>query len=180
SWQTTGSGGWPERPNNRSVGVFINNFGVTITKYEQHSFEPERAELIIMGDSISSSRVATSYEKGWAKMVTEMVGAGALLHSGGSNTAEDLLASINDSLRMRPKRVILAIGTNDCNNNKPDRYTEFASIVSQLEAIGTEVIISNVIPADASNTARWTRILEYNAWLQTNYGGTHSIVDQFS
>lgn len=183
-WPMTGSGSYPERPNNRSLGLVINDMGVTITKYELHTFEPNRADTIITGDSISVSRTASAYEKGWAKLATQFIGSSALLHGGGSNTCEDILNSLEDTLAMKPKRVVLAIGTNDCNLNKTNRYTEHQSIVSQLETAGAEVIICNVIPADNDGTtpsqvARWERIQDWNDWLTSTYP-SHTIIDNFT
>lgn len=177
-WPMTGSGGYANRPNNRSFGLMINNMGVKVTRYELFKLEPPRADLILMGDSISVSRVATQYEYGWAKRATSYWGQGAYLHGGGSNTAEDLLNSLSDTLAMKPKKVVLAIGTNDCNLDKPNRYAEHQSLVSQLEAVGAEVIISNVIPCGPGTG--FQRVLDYNDWLQTTYSGTNQIVDQFS
>lgn len=181
-WPTSGAGGYSHRPNNRKFGIMIRDAAVTITKYEIYQNEPSRANLVIMGDSISVARVASAYDKGWSKLATNYIGYGAIVHGGGSNTAEDLLNSLQDTLDMKPNKVVLAIGTNDCVLNKPNRYAEHQSIVSQLEAIGAEVIISNVIPAysQATDPDNWTRITDYNAWLQTTYGADHIIVDQFS
>lgn len=177
---STGNGSYSHRANNRIYGIGINDIGVKMTKYEVHNMMPDRADLVCVGDSITVSRVATSYRRGWAKSLCDWYGPGAVIIGGGSNTCEDILNVINDIKELRPKVVVLAIGTNDCNLNKPNREAEYQNIVAQLESVGIEVVLSNVIPADGVDTARWGRINDFNSWIQSTYGSTNKIVDQFS
>ena len=99
--------------------------------------------LLILGDSISHGLLASSYDKVWFKDFNNCAAA-----TGPNNTTQDILDMIECAKAYKAKRVILFVGTNDYANSVANATwrANYTSIVEQLEANGSELILATALP----------------------------------
>lgn len=132
--------GSPFLPN---TGNFvINMLGGTyeMRKLAVESKDYENAKLICVGDSKTAGYFADSFSTSFGNQLVNY-SKGVSVNAGGSDKTAEVLLKVPELIALKPKRVLLNIGSND------KRYgityatwqANYDSIVSQLEAEGIEV-----------------------------------------
>lgn len=136
-----GSGTW-------RYGIFALRGTLTINTFRVSSLAQKHCRTLFVGDSITRGLYATSMALRFANMVNprtfQVVG-------GPGDVTQDLINRINEIKSLRPKFVILCIGTNDVANSVANAtiVANIHTIVSSLQTIGSTVYVCQQLPRNA-------------------------------
>jgi len=123
--------------------IAINNYygDYTITNITYSDNQYKNVFLTLIGDSKSEGYYADTMANRIISILDYRLPNICQVAAGSGNTTQDILNSLPEVLAQRPRYVILYIGCNDLRNGVLNAtwQANYASIVSQLEAIGTIV-----------------------------------------
>lgn len=147
------------------------------------STELVNAAWAAVGDSKTEGAVTTTYANRWTTLIGSYVPSIVNLGAGGDRTAE-VLARINQIISLKPRKVLLEIGSNDLRGgvSEPTFETNYASISSQLIAAGIDVYyLLPFFETSEDQTTQYNYILAnypaakiINTWSPTKVSGTLS------
>lgn len=132
------------------------------------------ADLMTVGDSNGAGYFVTNQNTRFQQLLRDEDGITVTICSGSGDNSADILACANSIKLFMPKKIFLAIGTNDYAVNPVTWQTNYAALVSNFENAGIEVVVASLLPRD-SNDYSGAR-----TWINANYTGTNTIVDLFT
>lgn len=151
---------------------FQGNFSVmswTITSPVQKNIDD-----VWLGDSNSAGRYAGTEGNRFAISAFTNVGATFEVMAGGGDRATELLLFVDEVIALFPKRVWICIGRNDVASGQSSGtwQANIASLISQFEAEGIQVILVTPIASNVDVTGVRTYMLTFS--------GTNDIVDIYT
>jgi len=131
-----------------------------------------RLDTLFIGDSNGEGSNDPSVGASWMHQVSALQpGRRLVCARGGDETTNFLDRMASDLRAFRPRRVVLALGTNDTNL---DTWRgNLGLIISAVEAVGAEVILCTVPPRTGAQTLRNSQ----NADMLGGYFGHYRIID---
>ena len=132
-------------PNQGKFAVF--NFGgtQTLTSLNIASQAATGADLVCVGDSKTVAYGPDTYATGWCTAIQSNFST--VVEAGAGDTSAQGLSTVPEIIALKPKAVILNIGRNDCCSSST--YTNYASIVSQLQGAG--ITVYHLLPLDENS-----------------------------
>lgn len=136
-----GSGTW-------RYGIFALRGTLTVNNFIVTSQAKKHCRTLFVGDSITRGLYATSMALRFANMVNprtfQVVG-------GPGDVTQDLINRLDEIKYLRPKFVILCIGTNDVANSVANStiVSNIHTIVSSLQSVGVSVYVCRQLPRNA-------------------------------
>lgn len=136
--------------NTGKFSIFSLGGTFTVNKFSVTSKEQVGAEIMVVGDSKSvPAYLYGGYEAGYAHRLSAAYGSVVVSAGAGDRTVE-VLAHIAEIIALKPKNVLLAIGSNDIRTGVAGYITNYHSITSQLQAAGINVIHLLPFPENTS------------------------------
>lgn len=133
-----------------------------VSLFYQTSEEVTNADYCIIGDSISNRIAASAVGNSFNDILEANITGEWVTYSGGGDTTDEVLGNFNQITKLNPANVILNIGSNDfalTGKTYNEIRDDHQSIVSQLEALGINVIICELIPRNGQNFTIWNNQL---------------------
>jgi len=152
-------------PNASNVAIYNVGGTIDIVGIEVSSQSPLNPYILCIGDSKTVGWGSIDPVIKWANSINQL-GLSVVWAGGADNTAE-ILAGIQNAIKLAPKYVILNIGRNDIYNavTATVYQANYQSIVSQLQAAGIKVIHLTPIP---ETTVTQTAL---DTWVRATYPG---------
>jgi len=132
------------------------------------------ADLATVGDSNGAGYFVTNQAARFQQLLRTNNNLTVTIFSGSGDNTADVLACLNSIKLFKPTKLFLAIGTNDYNVSPATWQTNYASIVTQLQAAGITVIVASLLPRNGFNYSG------AKTWIDTTYSGTNTIVDLYT
>jgi lysophospholipase L1-like esterase len=119
-----------------------------------------------MGDSLTQGRFVTAYADAFPQLIRADHPGQVIVAGAPSATAGDWLNGTRSFIRMKPKRVFVALGTNDINGGVPDATIKanFTTINSRLTAAGIVPVFITLPPCNNANTPAFNTWLKAQGW----------------
>lgn len=148
----------PARPN---MGRYcIASFGGTfsLNSLKIYSKDLMRSELLIVADS-KGLYYSSQWNKRWTELLRNDI-ASMVVNAGGSEVTSDVLAKINEIISLKPKKVLLLIGSNDVRTSVSSAtyIANYDNIVTQLLAVGIDVYHTLFNEAGINQNTLWNHI----------------------
>lgn len=155
----------PYQPNTGKFAILSRGGQFQLSALTLSSSEVKNAEIMMIGDSKVVGYNVTSQNSRIATLLKNNI-ASVVVNAGGSDRTADVLLRTDEIIALAPKRVLLAIGSNDIRSGVAEATYEanYDNIVTTLEAAGITVIhllpfrelIINQIPLRDHITATYT------------------------
>jgi len=131
-----------------------------------------RLDTLFIGDSNGEGSNDPSVGSSWMNQLAALQpGRRLVCARGGDETANFMLRMATDLQALRPRRVVLAMGTNDTDLNA--WRANLAIIIAAVEAIGAEPVLCTFPPRTGAQTLRDNQ----NADVLGDYFGPHRVID---
>lgn len=125
-------------PNTRRVSLWNLGGSFIVENLSWYIYEPKNAEMLVVGDSKTSGTRYTLQGQRYVDILnnyyTRVINA-----SGDGDTILDVLHRIDEVINLRPKRLVMAIGSNSIRGNFPNYLEDYDTIVSKATSVGIEV-----------------------------------------
>ncbi len=130
----------PILPNTGNFVIHMLGGTYEMRKLKIESKDYENAKLICVGDSKTVGYFADSFAGAFSHQLINY-SRGVSVNAGGNDKTAEVLLKIPELIALKPKRILLNIGSNDKRNSVTFAtwQANYDSIVSQLETAGIEV-----------------------------------------
>jgi hypothetical protein len=142
------------------------------------ALSPKKADLLVIGDSISQGIYTTSQGTRYLDWLQKYLGGKVSFYGSQSSRVDEMVAS--EILSLAPKRIYLQIGTNfNQSSDTPTTFgTKYQALVDALitggYTVGVDLFVGLLLPRNAFD------VTSYNAQLTSRYGTNGYYVDGFT
>lgn len=125
-------------PNTSRITLWNLGGEFTINSLSWFVYEPKNAEMLIVGDSKSVGYYVSGHGQRYSDLLNNYY-TNTINASGNGDSVLDVLHRVDEIVNLKPKRLLMAIGSNSIRHSLPNYIQDYDTIVSKATAAGIEV-----------------------------------------
>lgn len=162
------------KPNENVYRIVEASSTVNISNITINSSAYRYANVALCGDSNTAGYFVTNQAARHIQLLRDTYGHIVTVFSGSGDNTPSIDRCKESIALFRPRKLVLAIGTNDYVASPATWQANYSALVTYFEGFGINVIVCSLLPQDANNVSG------SKTWIDATYTGINPILDLYT